>query len=167
MIGYDTEMKALAIKQIEQTGHFMDQLTLDDKILSASLASDFNYIDQEFQKLTAKDGELFKYLSQFTEFKSIEFIISLRESHNEWEEDGIWHDDGSRIFAFSLSLTIDSHKVQGGELHIRKKNSKDSSIIAPFEFGKILLFQTGTNGYEHKIHRVLSGKRLIIAGWCS
>ena len=153
--------------EIQQNGHAMDFLTLDKSIFRASMTSDFTYIDQVFQKLTSPQGQLFKYLEQFSDFNSIEFIISLRDSKNDWEEDGIWHDDGSRTFAFSLSLTTHSQNVDGGELHIRKKGSTQTSIIPPFEFGKILLFKTGTSGYEHKIHAVKSGRRLIIAGWCS
>ena len=49
-------------------------------------------------------NNIFEFLKQFHDFNFIEFIISIRDSQNEWEEDGIWHDDGSRVFAFSLSL---------------------------------------------------------------
>jgi hypothetical protein len=154
-------------QKLRQSGYFMDKFGLSDSIKRAVLASDYNLIDSQFQDLTKPEGDIFKYLSQFCQFNSIEFIISLRDSKNDWEEDGIWHDDGSRVLAFSLSLTLDSSHVKGGELHFRKKGSPESFILPPFEFEKILVFQTGTNGYEHKIHAVEAGQRLIIAGWCS
>ncbi len=153
--------------RLANEGFFKDRLTLSSATSSAVMAKDFNKVDQIFKEQTSPDGYLFKYLKQFREFSEIEFIISLRDAKNEWEEDGIWHDDGSRIMAFSLSLTYDAHCIVGGDLHIRPKGSTDASIIKPFEFGEIVVFLTGTSGFEHKIHEVKKGERLIIAGWCS
>jgi hypothetical protein len=154
-------------EKLRQDGHFFEIFGLNDSIKRAVLASDYNSIDAQFQILTSSDGVLYTYLSQFCDFNSIEFIISLRDSKNEWEEDGIWHDDGSRALAFSLSLTINSATLEGGELHFRKKGLEEVVRIKPFEYGEILVFKTGTSGYEHKIHAVEKGQRLIIAGWCS
>jgi hypothetical protein len=155
------------IENLRQNGHFMAKFPLNDSIKRAVLSNDYPQIDEMFQALTSSKGHLFNYLKQYSDFKSIEFIISLRNSVNEWEEDGIWHDDGSRVLAFSLSLTIGSSKIKGGALHIRQKGDTTPSIIPPFEYGEILVFKTGTSGYEHKIHSVEEGQRLIIAGWCS
>ena len=128
---------------------------------------DWNSVDQCMQKLTAKDGVLFKYLLTFHDFSHIEFIISLRESKNDWEEDGIWHDDGSRVFAFSLSLSLDADHIKGGRLGIRRVGEENYLEIPTPSFGGIILFLTGIYGFEHRIHQVTEGKRVIIAGWCS
>lgn len=122
-------------------------------------------LDLHFKQLTSTDGELFKILNQFEEFNEIEFIISIRDSQNEWEEDGIWHDDGSRPLAFTLSLTTE--KIIGGELNFKVKNSNKNTVVPTQPYGTLLIFKTGTSGYEHKVNAVTQGKRIIIAGWCS
>lgn len=147
-------------------GHFAVNNVLDDTALSFVKSEDWDGLDQYFQKLTQKDGELYKFLKQFCDFKEIEFIISIRDANNPWEEDGIWHDDGSRKLAFSLSLTKSPHLIEGGHLEIRKKQSETSFSLSPFEYGKMIIFATGVNGFEHKINQVKKGKRIIIAGWC-
>jgi len=128
---------------------------------------DWNKVDEYFRKLTSSSGELYQFLRKFHEFHSIEFIISIRDAENEWEEDGIWHDDGSRLMAFSLSLTESPEKIVGGKLGIRKKSENDFHLLSTPNFGEVIIFLTGHYGYEHKIHKVEAGKRIIIAGWCS
>ncbi len=124
-------------------------------------------VDAMNKNLVSPEGSLFKILQTYHDFNSIEFIISIRDSENEWEEDGIWHDDGSRVFAFSLSLTPDPDHLTGGRLGIRRKGEEMfMQIPTPF-YGGIIMFLTGVYGFEHKIHQVISGKRIIIAGWCS
>ena len=86
-------------------GYHLSYFTLDHEIKNLVITENWQGLDDEFKKLTSKDGRLFKYLQEYHDFENIEFIISIRDSSNEWEEDGIWHDDGSRVFAFSLSLT--------------------------------------------------------------
>jgi hypothetical protein len=154
-------------RNLEHNGHFKDVFPLSDTIKYAVTTLDWDLIDKEFQALTNKTGSLFKYLNQFCDFNSIEFIISIRDSGNEWEEDGIWHDDGSRVMAFSLSLMFDPKPIEGGVLEIRRRGKLESIKIPPFEFGEIVVFLTGTSGYEHKINAVTKGVRIIIAGWCS
>ena len=146
-------------------GFFEINLSLPDDIKKLVKTRQFFELDQKFKLMTATDGMIFKALSEFESFNSIEFIISLRESDNEWEEDGIWHDDGSRKLAFSLSLTIEPPK--GGILELRKKGDTQSTKISTPPYGNMIVFATGSNGYEHKINRVTQGSRLIIAGWCS
>lgn len=152
---------------LEHSGHFLDTFNLSDTVKEATLTLNWDLLDSEFKELTTSGGDLFKYLNQYSEFKSIEFIISIRDSENEWEEDGIWHDDGSRVLAFSLSLMTDPTSVEGGVLEIRKRGQLESIKIPPFNFGEIVVFLTGTSGYEHKINAVTKGIRIIIAGWCS
>lgn len=153
--------------ELFSNGFHLTYFSLNDEIKDLVIREDWNALDAAMKELTKKDGRLFKFLNSFHDFNDIEFIISVRDSGNEWEEDGIWHDDGSRFFAFSLSLTIDSQTVKGGRLGIRQKGAEQYMQIPTPEFGGIILFLTGIYGYEHKIHQVLDGRRIIIAGWCS
>jgi hypothetical protein len=146
-------------------GFEIHKLHLPHEVNAAITSKDWYSLDKLFHIYTAPGGILFSFLQSFEEFNEIEFIISLREAQNDWEEDGIWHDDGSRKLAFSLSLT--HHAPQGGVLEIRKKGEQDSTFIPTPEFGSIIVFQTGLKGFEHKINAVTNGHRLIIAGWCS
>lgn len=124
-------------------------------------------IDAHFQHLTAPGGKLFEFLLREHDFKNIEFILSIRDAQNDWEEDGIWHDDGSRMFSFSLSLTLNADEVKGGCLRVKKKEWKSYSEIPTPRYGDIILFLTGAYGFEHKIHQVTQGTRVVIAGWCT
>lgn len=148
-------------------GFHLSRFPMGDEIRSLVENEDWKGLDDAFKELTAENGRLFKFLQEFHDFSSIEFIISIRDSKNEWEEDGIWHDDGSRVFAFSLSLTLDSDHVKGGRLGVRLKGETNFLEIPTPSFGGIILFLTGIYGYEHCIHQVKEGKRIIIAGWCS
>lgn len=151
--------------ELFQNGYHLSYFTLGDEIRSFVQNEQWQELDDEFKKLTAKDGRLYKFLREYHDFESIEFIISIRDASNEWEEDGIWHDDGSRVFAFSLSLTTEA--PQGGRLGVRAKGEERFTEIPTPGFGGIILFLTGIYGFEHKIHQVTGGKRVIIAGWCS
>lgn len=148
-------------------GFHLSYFPLGDEIRDMVAREDWKALDDAFKELTKKDGRLFKFLQEFHDFNEIEFIISIRDSKNEWEEDGIWHDDGSRVFAFSLSLTLDADSIVGGRLGVRQKETKDFLEIPTPSFGGIILFLTGMYGYEHCIHQVKEGRRIIIAGWCS
>ena len=148
-------------------GFHLASFSLPEKIKQLVKEENWSEVDSNFKLLTARGGELFEFLQNYHDFNSIEFIISIRDAANEWEEDGIWHDDGSRVFAFSLSLTLGPEDVEGGYLGVRRKEEINFDKIATQEFGKIILFLTGTHGFEHKIHQVTAGRRIIIAGWCS
>lgn len=148
-------------------GYHLSYFTLGDEIKNLVNAEKWDELDKAFKELTQKNGRLFKYLQEFHDFTSIEFIISIRDAKNDWEEDGIWHDDGSRVFAFSLSLTQDSDSLKGGRLGIRLIGQENYAQIPTPGYGGIIMFLTGIYGFEHKIHQVISGRRIIIAGWCS
>ena len=148
-------------------GYKLETFPLPVELKSFVENDDWNSVDACFQKLTQQDGSLFSFLRTYHEFNSIEFIISIRDSKNEWEEDGIWHDDGSRVFAFSLSLTLNPDEIEGGRLGIRRKGEESFLEIPTPKYGEIILFLTGIHGFEHKIHQVKKGRRVIIAGWCS
>ncbi len=145
-------------------GYCLTKIPLPEEVARYVKQKDYNSLDASFLKYTAPDGFLFEYLKNYLNFHKIEFIISLREATNEWEGDGIWHDDGSRALAFSLSLTLD--EVCGGHLGIRKKMEETFTSIPTPEYGTMIIFKTGRDDYEHKIHAVTKGSRLIIAGWC-
>ncbi len=153
--------------ELFQNGFHLSYFPLGDDIRQLVKNEDWAKLDSEFKALTKKDGRLFNFLNEFHDFNEIEFIISIRDAKNDWEEDGIWHDDGSRVFAFSLSLTLDADHVEGGRLGVRPKGSDHFLEIPTPGFGTIILFLTGLYGFEHKIHQVTAGRRIIIAGWCS
>ncbi len=157
------------LKQPEKFTHgfCLHQFSLSPDLLEWVKHEKWAVVDQYFLSLTAPEGELFCYLQNFHSFNKIETMLSIRNSENEWEEDGIWHDDGSRVFAFSLSLTINAELIEGGNLELRQKNSESAQKIPTPEFGTAILFLTGIHGFEHRTRRVLKGKRVMLVGWCS
>lgn len=122
-------------------------------------------IDQYFLEAGKPGGALFEFMKTFLEFTSIEHIISIRTTPDD--EDGIWHDDGSRILGFTLSLTENPDKIVGGHLRFRKKSDNDFISLPTRPLGEMLIFKTGIYGFEHMVSAVTQGKRVLIAGWCS
>lgn len=147
-------------------GFDLQSFALDPSLAHFLETDQWNEVDAHFKGLTKPNGRLFQYLSAFYDFKEIEFIISIRDASNDWEEDGIWHDDGSRVFAFSISLTHQAGQVEGGHLEIRKKDAVEISSVPTPEYGGIILFLTGIHGFEHRTRQVLKGRRVVVAGWC-
>lgn len=121
-------------------------------------------IDQYFLEAERPGGALFEFMKTFLTFTSIEHIISIRTTP---DEDGIWHDDGSRILGFTLSLTENPDKIIGGHLRFRKKGDIDFASLPTRPLGEMLIFKTGIYGFEHMVSAVTEGKRVLIAGWCS
>ena len=166
---------------------------LPARLRECVLARDWTELDQAVALAVAPGGVLFETMRGRAaglgiEFREIEFIIAIRSSR-EWrdaghdaynaynaynDEDGIWHDDGSRVLAFSLSLTLGEAaggrgQVEGGRLEMRRRSSPDeiiASIPTP-PYGTMIIFQTGHGGYEHRIRAVTGGERIIIAGWAT
>lgn len=154
-------------QRLYKQGFVILNTKISQEISSFCYEKKWQSLDDTIKEEVLKGSDLFKTLNYFHPISSIEFIISLRESINDWEEDGIWHDDGSRVIAFSLSLTHPEEIKEGGVLKVRKKNSEQAIDIPTPGFGEMIIFLTGIHGYEHKIHQVKDGKRLIIAGWGS
>lgn len=153
-------------QELRENGSVKTSFPLADKIQEFVFAEAWKKIDDEFFKLTRTDGAIFKFLSQYHEFQNIEYTIAIRDSDNPDEEDGIWHDDGSRVIAASLSLTI-NHQIEGGVLEIKNKgNGRITAYECP-SFGEMIIFLTGEYGYLHKINKVTKGKRIIVVLWCS
>ena len=147
-------------------GYSLQAFPVDSSLKPLVIQEQWPEVEQLFSRLTQPEGEIFRFLQQFHPFSSIEIMISIRNSENEWEEDGIWHDDGSRVFAFSLSLTEGASEIEGGQLELRKKNQEPSELIPTPEFGTAILFLTGVHGFEHRTRKVLKGKRMMLVGWC-
>lgn len=144
-------------------GHQLLELNLPRDILEAAARKDFALLDQLMSEFIQK--RLAPILAGHKEFNHIEHILSYRHGDDPFEEDGIWHDDGSRVLAFSLSLNVFG-EISGGSLGFRKKG-EESQELGPFPPGTLLIFNTGQDGYEHRTARVISGERLVCAGWCS
>lgn len=147
------------------TGYHLTHFLIPPEVETFVRTENWKALEDHFKFQTNKDGPLFKLLQTYHDFTSMDFIINLRDAANEWEEDGIWHDDGSRVFAFSLSLT--ETKIRGGRLGIRHKGEENFMSLPTPGWGGLILFLTGIYGFEHKVHRVEEGRRLVIAGWCS
>lgn len=146
-----------------------DFLTLLDteeitQVKNEVLQKKWSELDQRISIWNKKEGVLFQFLLQFLNFNSMEHIIAIRQGPDD--EDGIWHDDGSRVLAYSLSLNLNPKEISGGQLFFRKKNVEPFDAIPPLPFGQIIVFLTGTSGYEHKVCAVTKGERIISAGWC-
>jgi hypothetical protein len=161
------EKLMLKFPALMNTGFHLTYFPLTEEIRHLVREERWDKLDAAFKELTSPKGRLYQFLQDFHDFTSIEFIISIRDAGNEWEEDGIWHDDGSRVFAFSLSLTENAGELQGGRLGVKRKNETEFLEVPTPDFGGIILFLTGLYGFEHKIHEVTKGRRIIIAGWCS
>lgn len=150
---------------LSSQGYVITKLEIPPEITSYINDQDWKKLDQTFLNLTLPSGSLFQLLRNYATFQSIEFIISIRDASDKDQEDGIWHDDGSRLMAFSLSLTQDD--VEGGILGFKKKGQETQVYIPTPSYGEMIIFLTGVHGYEHKIYQVTKGRRIVIAGWCS
>jgi hypothetical protein len=154
---------------LSSRGYFLSQVNPPPVVRSSVETRNWNGLDEAIRQETLPGGMIFDELRTYAEFSEIDFIISIRSSLEYPDEDGIWHDDGSRLLAFSLSLTPDHLGVEGGRLEIRKRGfeSAPSESITTPPFGTMIVFSTGQSGFEHKINRVTQGERIIIAGWCT
>jgi hypothetical protein len=156
------------MKVFEQ-GYELQFLKLPEHIRNCVEMRNWNALDQAISIETKPSGLVFEALQKYCSFQKIEFIISIRTSKIEPDEDGIWHDDGSRKLAFSLSLTPNPEQLEGGVLEIRRRiHPPLPSVNIPTPLlGTLIVFATGQQGFEHKINRVTQGERIIIAGWCT
>lgn len=143
-----------------------DKLALPDDIKKAVEMRNWGQVDRLCSGLALQGGNLFETLRPLAGQKRIEFIINVRDARNPWEEDGIWHDDGSRIMAFTMGLNLRPETITGGNLLIRRKGDKDALSFSPPGFGELIVFRTGVDGYEHKVQAVVEGLRVVMAGWC-
>jgi len=138
------------------------QLNLPSKVREFSKNQNWKELDVWVECELKPLGLIYIELSRFIQIQKTEHIISLREP--ESDEDGIWHDDGSRALAFTLSLTPNK-SVDGGTLELREKESLKTYDLETPGYGVLTIFKTGIDGYEHRVLRVEKGSRIMIAGW--
>jgi hypothetical protein len=151
-------------KDLFEKGHTQLFYPLSKDIKTLVKEQNWAKLYQIFNSLMSESGSLRLLLLQFHKFDSFELMLAVRDSS---VEEGIWHDDGSRSFAFTLSLTLDHLNIEGGNLLFRKKGEKSALTELPTqEFGTLTLFLTGQYGYEHKVSAIKSGKRVVLVGWC-
>jgi len=151
--------------EILENGYEIVQLDLGSEIQDFIFKKDWASLDSRIESMCQKEGLISRTLKEFRYFSTIEHIISLRKAP---DEDGIWHDDGSRQLAFSLSLNLNPENIEGGELSIRKKGNPDRvGKIETQPFGSMIIFLTGHDHFEHMTHMVKTGERLVAAGWCT
>lgn len=147
-------------------GFLKSTFPLINEIQPLVIKRDWATLDTYFASSVAEGGFLFKHLSAYHKFNSIEHMLAIRNAEDD--EDGIWHDDGSRCMAFSLSLVLGPAPIEGGNLLIRRKNETESrTIIRTQPFGAMIIFLTGQYQFEHKIQKVEKGERIVLVGWCS
>ncbi len=145
-------------------GHIITHLALPESAEALALAGDWPALDKVMRE--AIDQRLMPLLQTHKQFDRIEHMLALRDGGDPEEEDGIWHDDGSRVLAFSWSLNFFG-QPGGGTLGIRPRGTTNEIELGPFDPGTLIIFQTGIDGFEHRTSRVTHGKRLVCAGWCS
>jgi hypothetical protein len=145
-------------------GHILTHLALPESASPLALAGDWPTLDRVMRE--AIEFRLVPLLKTYKQFEKIEHMLALRDGSDPEEEDGIWHDDGSRVLAFSWSLNFFG-KPSGGTLGIRPRGTTLEIELGPFDPGTLIIFQTGLDGFEHRTSRVTHGKRLVCAGWCS
>lgn len=151
--------------ELEHAGLVEKSFPLSAEVIELVKAEKWRELDQYFLAAERPGGILFEYLRPLLDFESIEHIIAIRQAPDD--EEGIWHDDGSRILGFSLSLTQNHTQVSGGELRFRPKGAQNYLSLTTRPMGQILIFKTGIYGFEHMVSAVTEGKRVVIAGWCS
>jgi hypothetical protein len=147
-----------------ENGFAQIKLVLPDEIKQNIRLQNWNNLDRILKIATSPDGFLHQQLQLYISIKSIEFIIAIRSAPDD--EDGIWHDDGSRQLAFTLSLVEDLKQLEGGILQLRQKSAREHITLIPTPaYGTLTIIKTGHEGYEHCVTKVSRGTRIICAGW--
>src|SRR4051812_23699646 len=108
-------------------GFLLTQINLAEKVQAAVLSRNWVEVDELIRKETSPGGAVFQRLSDYAKFSEIEFLISIRSSDKEPDEDGIWHDDGSRELAFSLSLNLNPTEIEGGTLELKRQSDDEGA----------------------------------------
>ncbi|MBC7429356.1 MAG: hypothetical protein H7336_12130 [Bacteriovorax sp.] len=148
-----------------ESGHIVVDFPLEPSVLEFIQTENWYSLDQYFLEISRPYGLLRNFLTEYLDFEKLDHIIAIRKAPED--EDGIWHDDGSRYLGFSLSLNLKNENIVGGELRFKIKGSNPEKIFKPQPYGKIIIFLSGLYGYEHMVSAVTFGERIVIAGWCS
>ena len=109
---------------LAERGYFLKPLELPAALRKHVEARDWIALDEALREETRPRGTIFEALRPYARFEEIEFIISIRSSKEVPDEDGIWHDDGSRVLAFSLSLSLEPQLIEGGKLELRRRGEE-------------------------------------------
>ncbi len=152
------------IQQFKKSGFTQTKLQLPPEIEALIAAEKYQELDIMLAGFLKENGIIYNTLLPFGPIAKPEYIIAIR--NGEDDEDGIWHDDGSRDLAFTLSLVSNLEQLAGGVLLLREKNNPNHiNQIPTAPFGTLTVMKTGKDGYEHKVEKVTRGKRIICAGW--
>ena len=156
-------------KLLLENGFIIVDFPLPPSVLVFIQNEKWRELDHYFLEISQENGVLKNFLSDYLDFQTLEHIIAIRSDFLDdyADEDGIWHDDGSRFLGFSLSLNFNPSSIEGGALRFRKKQSLTENNFPPLPYGQIVLFLSGIFGYEHMVSAVTKGRRIVIAGWCS
>ncbi len=153
--------------QLLERGFIKVYLPFPSEFKAAVTSCNWVKVDSLISEYLKPGAILYDLISNYQHFNYTEHIIAIRDAVTD--EDGIWHDDGSRDIAFTWSLN-DDPTLEGGELLFKKKSttsSQDLHSITPPIAETLIIFLTGKFGFEHKVNKVTKGKRKTIAGWCS
>ncbi|MGZ3787215.1 MAG: 2OG-Fe(II) oxygenase [Bacteriovorax sp.] len=150
---------------LKKNGFVVADFPLAPIVLGFLQDENWRGLDQYFLDISKDNGQLRNFLADYLDFVTLEHIIAIRRAPDD--EEGIWHDDGSRLLGFSLSLNRDPKTIVGGELRFKRKESTHTEVFPPLPYGKIVLFLSGIYGFEHMVSAVTKGERIVIAGWCS
>jgi hypothetical protein len=154
------------MSEFDQQGYLKTNITIPMHVIELIKTKNYPELDQ-WARDNLNAGELHSIFQKMLKYVNVEFILALRDANDPDEEDGIWHDDGSRLMAFSLSLNLEHEKIEGGELRVRKKGQVDYQALPTQPLGTLLIFKTGVDGFEHMVSKVTSHQRLVMAGWLS
>lgn len=159
------------LRPLFQTPFIEEAIELPKEFLVYLVNKDYQSLDLAYQNSLKPKGFLWLFLSKHCIFNELEGILAIREAPDD--DEGIWHDDGSRAMGFSLSLNLKPEEIQGGHLLLRPrflyKDSEDTGALSfpPMPYGRIVMFKTGQDNFEHRVTKVTRGRRIILAGWCS
>ena len=152
------------ISTFQKDGFFQVRLDLPVEVGRFLEDQDYNKLDLYLKRSLEEGGILYNVLQHFCSIHKSEHLIAIRDG--QYDEDGIWHDDGSRELAFTLALVRDLEQLDGGVLLFRRKSSPSQVYSIPTApYGTLTIIKTGQQGYEHRVEKVTRGKRVICAGW--
>ena len=151
------------IQSLRHFGHFQHIVHLSACYQQFIEQERWQELDKQLETELLPQHILHDFFSLFGVIEKTEHIIAVRSELED--EDGIWHDDGSRDLAFTLSFNKDPKMIQGGEFLLRKKGELEPIVLAPPPWGVLTVILTGKMGFEHRVLKVKKGRRIVCAGW--
>jgi hypothetical protein len=152
------------IDRFKQIGCIQLRIELPPEVQHFILEENYKALDECLGDFLKNDGIIYNALLPLGPINKTEYLIAIRKGEDD--DEGIWHDDGSREIAFTLSLVSDLSQLSGGILLFRHKENREKTQAIPTPpYGTLTIIKTGKDGYEHRVQKVTSGKRVICAGW--